>query len=153
MKKIALSLAIVFWASSAWAQAAATVKVVGEVLTPLTLTAADLAAMPRTTASAKDKQGVSHSFSGVAIAEIFNKAGVTAGKQLRGENLAKYLLVTCADGYQVVFSLAELDSSFTDRVAPLSASTGPFRLIVPGEKKPARNCFQVTTLAIRFAKE
>ena len=162
MKKIALSLAIVFWASSAWAQAAATVKVVGEVLTPLTLTAADLAAMPRTTASAKDKQGVSHSFSGVAIAEIFNKAGVTAGKQLRGENLAKYLLVTCADGYQVVFSLAELDSSITDRVViladqiegkPLPAGTGPFRIVVPGEKKPARNCFQVTTLAIRFAKE
>jgi DMSO/TMAO reductase YedYZ molybdopterin-dependent catalytic subunit len=167
MKKIALSLVLVFWVSSVWAQTAATVKVgevkvVGEVLTPLTLTAGDLAAMPRTTASANDKQGVSHSFSGVAIAEIFNKAGVTIGKQLRGKNLAKYLLVTCADGYQVVFSLAELDSSFTDRVViladqeegkPLSASTGPFRLIVPGEKKPARNCFQVTTLAIRFAKE
>jgi DMSO/TMAO reductase YedYZ molybdopterin-dependent catalytic subunit len=162
MKKIAFSLAIILWALCAWAQTSATVKVVGEVLTPLTLTAADLAALPRTIASANDKQGVSHTFSGVAVAEIFNKAGVTTGKQLRGENLAKYLLVTCADGYQVVFSLAELDSSFTDRVAiladqeegkPLSASTGPFRLIVPGEKKPARNCFQVTTLAIRFAKE
>jgi DMSO/TMAO reductase YedYZ molybdopterin-dependent catalytic subunit len=141
---------------------APTVKVLGEVLNPLTLSATDLAAMPRTTVSAKDKQGVSHSFSGVAVSEIFNKAGVTTGKQLRGENLAKYLLVTCADGYQVVFSLAELDSAFTDRVViladqeegkPLPASTGPFRLIVPGEKKPARNCFQVTTLVIRFAKE
>jgi len=148
-------------ASFAGAQAP-TVKVLGEVLNPLTLSATDLAAMPRTTVSAKDKQGVSHSFSGVAVSEIFNKAGVTTGKQLRGENLAKYLLVTCADGYQVVFSLAELDSAFTDRVViladqeegkPLPASTGPFRMIVPGEKKPARNCFQVTTMAIRFAKE
>jgi DMSO/TMAO reductase YedYZ molybdopterin-dependent catalytic subunit len=139
-----------------------TVKVVGEVVTPLTLTAADLAAMPRTTASAKDKQGVMHTFSGVALSEIFSKAGVTTGRQLRGENLAKYLLVTCADGYQVVFSLAELDSSFTDRVViladqmegqPLPAGVGPFRIVVPGEKKPARNCFQVTSLAIRFAKE
>ena len=146
------------------AQAApsATVKVAGEVLTPLTLTAADLAAMPRTTASAKDKQGVLHTFSGVAIADILNKAGVTTGRQLKGENLAKYLLVTCADGYQVVFSLAELDSSFTDRVViladqmegkPLPAGTGPFRMIVPGEKKPARNSFQVTALTVRFAKE
>jgi len=140
----------------------AVVKVTGEVLTPLTLTAADLAAMPRTTAIAKDKQGVPHTFSGVALSEIFSKAGVTTGRQLRGENLAKYLLVTCADGYQVVFSLAELDSSFTDRVViladqiegrPLPAGTGPFRIVVPGEKKPARNCFQVTSLAIRFAKE
>ena len=131
-----------------------TVKVVGEVLKPLTLTAADLAGMPRANAEAKDKQGVMHSFSGVALSTIFEQAGVTTGRQLRGENLAKYLLVTCADGYQVVFSLAELDSSFTDRVViladqiegkPLPAGTGPFRLIVPGEKKPARNCFQVTT--------
>ncbi len=153
--------------SSAWAQTTpggqpAVVKVTGEVLTPLTLTAADLAAMPRTTASAKDKQGVMHSYSGIALSEIFSKAGVTTGPQLRGKNLAKYLLVTCADGYQVVFSLAELDSSFTDRVViladqmegqPLPAGVGPFRIIVPGEKKPARNCFQVTSMAIRVGKE
>jgi len=138
------------------------IKVVGEVLHPLTLTAADLAKMKRTNATAKDRQGVPHSFSGVALADIFEQAGVTTGKQLKGENLAKYLLVSCADGYQVVFSLAELDSSFTDRVViladqeegkPLPATTGPFRLIVPGEKKPARNSFQVISLAIRFAKE
>jgi DMSO/TMAO reductase YedYZ molybdopterin-dependent catalytic subunit len=176
MKKTSALFTAVFCilASPAWAQttqtapaqqpsaAQATVKVLGEVLNPLTLSATDLAAMPRTTVSARDKQGISHSFSGVAVSEIFNKAGVTTGKQLRGENLAKYLLVTCADGYQVVFSLAELDSAFTDRVViladqeegkPLPASTGPFRLIVPGEKKPARNCFQVTTMSIRFAKE
>jgi DMSO/TMAO reductase YedYZ molybdopterin-dependent catalytic subunit len=162
-----LTIVLCMLASFAWAQTPAgaqtpTIKVLGEVLNPLTLSAADLAAMPRTTVSAKNKQGVSHSFSGVAVSEIFNKAGVTTGKQLRGENLAKYLLVTCADRYQVVFSLAELDSAFTDRVViladheegkPLPASTGPFRLIVPGEKKPARNCFQVTTMSIRFAKE
>jgi DMSO/TMAO reductase YedYZ molybdopterin-dependent catalytic subunit len=138
------------------------VKVEGEVLHPLKLSASDLAAMKRTTATAKDKQGVPHTFTGVSIADIFDKAGVTTGRQLRGENLAKYLLVTCADGYQVVFSLAELDSSFTDRVViladqmegkPLPAATGPFRMIVPGEKKPARNSFQVVALTVRFAKE
>jgi DMSO/TMAO reductase YedYZ molybdopterin-dependent catalytic subunit len=164
MKKnfLLLAAALCFLTHAIWAQPSPTVKVVGEVLKPLTLTASDLAAMPRATASAKDKQGVLHTFSGVALSTIFEQAGVSTGRQLRGENLAKYLLVTCADGYQVVFSLAELDSSFTDRVViladqiegkPLPASTGPFRLIVPGEKKPARNCFQVTTLAIRFAKE
>ncbi len=159
-----VAAAVFFHGNFVLAQAAPahSVKVGGEVTTPLTLTAADLTAMPRTNATAKDKQGVSHSFSGVAIADILNKAGVTTGRQLKGENLAKYLLVTCADNYQVVFSLAELDSSFTDRVViladqvegkPLPAGTGPFRLIVPGEKKPARNCFQVTALSVRFAKE
>lgn len=141
---------------------AQSVLVGGEVTTPLTLTAADLAAMPRTTAVAKDKQGTPHSFEGVALADIFKKAGVTTGRDLRGENLAKYVLVSCADNYQVVFSLAELDSSFTDRVViladkfegkPLPAGTGPFRIVVPGEKKPARNCFQVLSIDIKYAKK
>ncbi len=146
------------------AQAASSqqIKVTGEVTKPLTLSAADLAAMPRSTAIAKDKQGVAHTFSGVALADIFAQAGVTTGRQLRGENLAKYVLITCADNYQIVFSLAELDSSFTDRVViladqmegkPLPQGVGPFRIVVPGEKKPARNCFQVTSIAIKFAKE
>ena len=144
------------------AATAQSVTVGGEVTTPLTLTGADVSAMPRSTAIAKDKQGTPHTFQGVSLADIFKKAGVTTGRDLRGDNLAKYVLVTCADNYQVVFSLAELDSSFTDRVViladqmegkPLPAGTGPFRVIVPGEKKPARNCFQVTAIDIKFAKK
>lgn len=156
------TLIVVLLFASISAAAQQTVTVGGEVNTPLTLTAADLSAMPRSTAVAKDKQGTPHGFSGVALADIFKKAGVTTGRDLRGENLAKYVLVTCADNYQVVFSLAELDSSFTDRVViladqmegkPLPAGTGPYRIIVPGEKKPARNCFQVTAIDIKFAKK
>jgi DMSO/TMAO reductase YedYZ molybdopterin-dependent catalytic subunit len=141
---------------------AQTLQVTGEVEKRLTLSAADLAAMPRTSVSANDKQGVAHSYSGVALAELFRAAGVTTGGQLRGKNLAKYLLVSCADGYQVVFSLAELDSDFTDRVViladqmegkPLPDGIGPFRIVVPGEKRPARNCFQVQTLSIKLATQ
>lgn len=166
MKKaflLLLSLAAISHFSQAQTPAAAaTVKVTGEVLKPLTLRLADLAAMPRTEAVARDKKGTPHTYSGVSLADIFKEAGVTTGKQLRGENLAKYVLVTCADGYQVVFSLAELDSSFTDRVViladamegkPLAPGVGPFRIIVPGEKKPARGCFQVTSIAVRYAKD
>lgn len=166
MKKallLILSVAIITHFSQAQTPTAAnTVKVTGEVLKPLTLSLTDLSAMPRTEAVARDKRGTPHTFSGVSLADIFREAGVTTGKQLRGENLAKYVLVTCADGYQVVFSLAELDSSFTDRVViladqmegkPLAPGVGPFRIIVPGEKKPARNCFQVTSIAIKYAKD
>ena len=65
------------------------------------------------------------------------------GKQLRGKNLAKFLLVTATDGYQVVFSLAELDTSFNEKEViladkmdnkPIPSNPGPFQLIVPGEK-------------------
>ena len=138
------------------------IKVMGEVTQPLTLTAADIAAMPRTTVSATDKQGVSHSYTGVALSDIFKRAGVTTGAQLRGKNMTKYVLVSCADGYKVVFSLAELDSAFTDRVViladqmegkALSPANGPFRIIVPGDKRPARDCFQVASIAIQSAKD
>jgi DMSO/TMAO reductase YedYZ molybdopterin-dependent catalytic subunit len=110
----------------------------------------------------KDRDGKEHAYTGVSIQEILEQAGVTTGKQLRGENLTKYLLVKCADGYEVLFSLAELDSSFTDRTVILADTIegkslpmdkGPFRLIVPGEKKPARSSFQVTEIIIKFAKE
>lgn len=138
------------------------VKVTGEVIKPLKLSLTDLAGMKRTTVNLKDRDGKDHPYTGVPIGEILNLAGVTTGKQLRGENLTKYMMAKCADGYEVLFSLAELDSSFNDRTIiladqsegkPLPAGKGPFRLVVPDEKKPARSSFQVTELIIRFAKD
>jgi DMSO/TMAO reductase YedYZ molybdopterin-dependent catalytic subunit len=138
------------------------VKITGEVITPLTVYADSLSQWPRATVTLNDRDNKAHSYTGIPLQAIFEKAGVTTGKQLRGENLTKFVLVKCADGYEVVFSLAELDSSFTNRQVilaaeadghTLSAEKGPFRLVVPGEKKPARSCFQVTDIIIQFAKE
>jgi DMSO/TMAO reductase YedYZ molybdopterin-dependent catalytic subunit len=61
--------------------------------------------------------------------------------------VASYVLAEAADGYRVVFSLAELDSGILDSEvivadtmdgAPLGAQQGPFRLVAPNEKRPAR---------------
>jgi hypothetical protein len=96
------------------------------------------------------------------LSDVLGQAGVTLGKQLRGENMSKYLLVKSGDGYEVLFSLPELDSSFSDKTVfladqlngqPLPAGKGPFRIIVPGEKKHARWIWEVRTLTIGFAKE
>ena len=74
MKRAGLSLSLFcLLLFTGRAQGPASVKVAGEVLTPLTLTAADLAAMPQVTASAKDQQGVEHLYSGVAIADIHER--------------------------------------------------------------------------------
>jgi len=138
------------------------VKVSGEVTKPLVLSIDDLMKMKPVTTSLKDHGGIQHSYKGVDVAAILATAGATVGNQLRGENLSKYLLVKCADGYKVLFSLAELDSSFTDRVVtlayesdgkPLPDGIGPFRLVVPGEKKPARSGHQVIEMVVKFAKE
>ena len=86
-KGLLLLLLCCFCGVGVHAQRPPTVTVGGEVTTTLTLTLADLAAMPRTDDSARDKQGGMHHYSGVAISDILNKAGVTTGKQLRGKNM------------------------------------------------------------------
>jgi hypothetical protein len=59
--------------------------------------------------------------------------------------------------YRVVFALAELDPGYTDRVIlladradgqPLDSKTGPFRIVVPGEKRMARWVRQVIVLKV-----
>lgn len=150
------------WAKGQPAAARPSVKVSGEVTKPLTLYVEDLGKMKQIPVEFKDRGGNLRHFTGVSLLDILGQAGVTLGKELRGENLTKYMMVKCADGYEVLFSLAEFDSSFTDRKIalvfqsdgkPLSATEGPFRVIVPGEKKPARSCLQVTELVIRYARE
>lgn len=148
-----------FTATAAFAQ---TISVDGEVTHPLKLSAADIGKMPKTEVTAADRDGKPHRYSGVPVTAILQQAGVTLGAQLRGENISKYLLVKSGDGYEVLFSLAELDSAFTNRVViladkvdghPLPDGKGPFRIIVPGEKKPARWIWEVTAMTVRFAKE
>jgi len=60
--------------------------------------------------------------------------------------LATAVAVTGADGYRVVFGVAEFDPAFTDRVAiladrkdgaPLPANAAPFQLVLTNEKRPA----------------
>lgn len=148
--------------STVIAQEKATLIIQGEVEKELVLTSLDLIKMKRDKATLIDRGGVSHHYEGVPITTILDSAGVTLGNKLRGENLSKYLLVKCGDGYQVLFSLAELDHSFTDRIViladhmdgkPISDGRGPFRLIVPGEKVPARSSFEVVSFTIGFAKD
>lgn len=138
------------------------VRVSGQGIQPRRYCAKELAAFPRISAVLRDHDGKETSYSGYSLQALLTQAGVAAGKQLHGNNMAQYLLVKCTDGYQVLFSLAELDGSFTDRVPvladringqPLPADRGPFRLIVPGEKRPARSCYQVAELVVKDGRE
>jgi DMSO/TMAO reductase YedYZ molybdopterin-dependent catalytic subunit len=127
---------------------AAELRITGAVTTPLVLTLDDLKKMPRKTLSVvnpHDKK--KETYEGVLLEILLNKAGVPQGEQLRGTSMATYVLAEASDGYRVVFSLAELDSGiFESEVivadtmdgAPLSAMQGPFRLVAPHERRPAR---------------
>ncbi|MGV3601251.1 MAG: molybdopterin-dependent oxidoreductase [Dyadobacter fermentans] len=143
------------------AQTTATLTVSGEVATPLELKPQDLVAMKQNSQKVKDRDGKEHEFKGVALIEILEKAGVTTGAKLRGENLAKYALITAADGHEVLYALAEIDPEFTDQVIllatekdgqPLPSGEGPFRIITAKDKKPARWIREVRSIKIAFAK-
>ncbi|WP_091153906.1 molybdopterin-dependent oxidoreductase [Mucilaginibacter pineti] len=143
------------------AEKQATIKVSGEVTTPLTIDAAYLQKFTPTTVVRKDRDGNDHTYTGVTVAEILKSAGVTLGPELKGENLTKYLAVEASDGYQVIFALAELDKAFTDRAIILATTVdgkslapgdGPYRIIVQDEKKPARCIKQVTAMSVHFIK-
>lgn len=169
MKKTCLSLfallyALVLNPDIAKAQnppGAASVNIRGEVTNPISMTADQLHQFEQTKVVRKDKDGNDHTYSGVMLATILQKAGATMGKELKGENLTKYAVIEASDGYHVVFALAELDQAFTDRKIiladqadgkPLPLADGPFRIIVQDEKRPARCIKQVTSITVRFAK-
>lgn len=123
---------------------------------PVKVAAADITALPHQTVSVKS-HGKTVSFEGVPLRLVLEKAGVTFGDTLRGKRLASYLLVEAADGYRVMFALPELDPAFTERVIlladrvdghPLDNKEGPFRVVVPGEKRMARSARQVIALKV-----
>jgi DMSO/TMAO reductase YedYZ molybdopterin-dependent catalytic subunit len=139
----------------------ATVKISGEVTIPMEIKLADMAQFEQTKVVRKDKDGKDHAYTGVLLSALLQKAGATMGKDLKGENLTKYILAQASDGYQITFALAELDKDFTDRQIILATqmddkalpdADGPFRLIVQDEKKPARCMKQVTGIRVAFAK-
>lgn len=136
---------------------ATTLRVFGAVLHPLTLTAGELLAMPRAkvTASAHGQAGT---YEGVTIRDLLTLAGVPAGENLLGAELAKTVIVTGADGYRAAFGVDEFDAAFTDRVSiladrkdgeALSGNAAPFQLIVTEEKRPARWVRQVVSIEVR----
>jgi DMSO/TMAO reductase YedYZ molybdopterin-dependent catalytic subunit len=119
----------------------------GAVKQELRLTAADLKAMPRAKALAKDHDGAAHEFEGVALQAVLAKAGVLQGGDLRGKNMTLCVLAEAGDGYRAAFSLAEMDGDFAGEQVvvvdtadgkALGADSGPLRLVVPGDKRQAR---------------
>jgi DMSO/TMAO reductase YedYZ molybdopterin-dependent catalytic subunit len=128
--------------------AGAELRISGAVSTPLVLTVADLKKMPRKTLSVMNPHDKKkETYEGVLLEELLRKAGAPQGEKLRGSSMATYVLAEAEDGYRVIFSLAELDSGILESEvivadtldgAPLADKQGPFRLVAPHEKRPAR---------------
>jgi len=123
----------------------------------LDLRVADIAALQRQTIRVTDEKGTPAEYGGVPVAEILEKAGAPLGKEMKGPNMGVGLVARAPDGYHVLFSLAEFDPAFSDRVVlladrrdgkPLDNHEGPLRIVVPGDQRHARWIRGVTTLEV-----
>ena len=134
-----------------------TLAVTGDVTSPLQLTADDLARLPRETVSVQEQDGSKIQYEGVALREVLAKAGAPLGKELRGKALASYILAKAHDGYEVVFTLGEIDAGFGNQTIliadkrdgkPLFGYQGPFRLVCPNDKAGARSVRMLESLEL-----
>jgi DMSO/TMAO reductase YedYZ molybdopterin-dependent catalytic subunit len=130
-----------------------------------TLTAADLARLPRTqvrvaaSGHAADSAHAQVLYEGVAVADLLALVGAPLGSALRGRAVASYVLVEAADGYRVVFSLEEAGARpqtpallLADRRdgQALSPEEGPLRIIAP-DARHSRWIRQVVRISVRDA--
>jgi hypothetical protein len=151
---------IILLALPAVCQTAPGVRVSGGNGKTNTLTLRDLSALPQQRVKTAD-HGTPVSFDGVLLSDVLSKAEVPTGEKLRGKSLLLYAVVEASDGYRVLFALAELDPALSEKRVylvtkrdgkPLSEEEGPFRIVVPDEKRAARWVRQVTAITIKTAE-
>jgi hypothetical protein len=99
-------------------------------------------------------------YSGTPLAEVLKAGGLPLDSDMAAirETVAMTVLVAAIDGYRAAFSFAELEPELADRIIlladtkdgqPLSPHEGPFRIVVPGEKRPVRWVRQVSAVTVR----
>jgi hypothetical protein len=139
----------------ATAQGPATLTVVVDG-TSKTVAATSLQQLPRDTATMVFHEEPPVRYQGVSLAAVLRSVGVRTDS-LRGPALATRLVVEASDGYRIVLALSDLDPSLgsrrillADRVdgKPLPADEAPWRLIIPGDQRPARSARQVVTIRV-----
>jgi hypothetical protein len=122
----------------------------------------ELKAMPQKTVTVHNPHtNADETYSGVPLMDLLAKDGVPHGHDLRGKGLAEYVVATGSDGYKAVLALAEVDPEFhsgdvivADAMdgKPLDVKTGPFRLVVTEDKRPARSVHNLVSIEVKQAE-
>jgi len=120
--------------------------------------ATTLAGLTRRTISATDEGGHTNTYSGFSLEDLLLKQGLPHGGPVRGKAMLTYVMISAADGYHVLYTLPELDASYTDHIVliadtrdgqPFLPDSGPYRLITPFDKRDARWVKQVTAVDVQ----
>lgn len=152
-------LALAFTALLATSVAAQDLKVTVAGRDTVTLSAKDLAALPRAKATIKVK-GADVTYEGVRLDAVLAQAGVVHGERLMGRYLNQVVIARAADGFFSVLSLAETDPVYranpvvladTVNGKTLDGREGPYRLVVDGDLRPSRAPRQVVSIEVKPA--
>jgi hypothetical protein len=121
-------------------------------------TPATLASLPHTSFTVYNEHiKANQTYSGVQLIELLTPLGVA--EKPHGKEFKSCLVAEGADGYKVVFSVAEVTPDVHDAIVivadtldgkPLTQS-GPLQLVATGEKRPARwvrNLINIHVIAV-----
>ena len=125
-------------------------------------TPAEFKQLPHTTVTVHNEHTkADETYSGVRVADLLAKMDAPLGNKLRGAALSAYLVATGSDNYVAVIALAEADPSFhpgdvivADAMngQQLDVKSGPFKLVVTEDKRPARWVRNLVSLELKSAK-
>jgi hypothetical protein len=113
----------------------------------LTLSPEELAALPHKSVSVFNAHGkANETYSGVPLADLLGKVGVPLGESVRGKLFLTGVVASGADGYGVLYSLAEVDPSIHTGDVIVADSVdgkkldkdGAFKMVSTEERRPAR---------------
>jgi hypothetical protein len=122
--------------------------------TPLTLSAGQIAKLPRATVRAGSQRLC---YQGAPVAELLRAAGIPWGGNC-SRFLTCYVVIEGADGYRVIFSIPEIAPELrhttvllADRVdgKPLSSREGPYEIIEEDARQRGRWVRQVVKISIQ----
>lgn len=160
MKKLRLFAVCVVLQLAAWTQQANPpfLKISGDVPHPRTLQEQEWKQLKHISVSATNAhEKKTATYGGVTLQDLLKETGVLSGENLRGRAMSTCIVVSASDGYQVTFSIAELDESIgnlqvlvadSEDGKPLAQTAGPLRLVVPSDKRPARWVRMVKTIRV-----
>lgn len=123
----------------------------------VTLTPADLAAMPhKTVAVFNAHTKANEKYSGVALSDLLAKVGVPQGENVKGKVFLTAVIAEGTDKYSVLYALAEVDPSIhagdvivADQMDGQKIDKdGAFKLVSTEEKRPARWVRNLTAITV-----
>jgi hypothetical protein len=122
-------------------------------------TSTTLAALPHTTLTVYNEHArANQTYSGVSLIDLLTRLGVP--DKPHGKEFRLYLVAEGADGYQVVYSVAEVTPDVHDGTVIVAdaldgkpiTDDGPLKLVAAGEKRPARWVRNLVAIRVQTAQ-